>query len=84
MYIDLSLFHIGNIEHLCHTDCFVAFILLGLLYVPLKCAAWSFVADVSMRAGGGSRGETTTQGWTRRLASQPGDEAGEQGLGGEV
>ena len=49
MYIDLSLFHIGNIEHLCHTDCFVAFILLGLLYVPLKCAAWSFVADGSMR-----------------------------------
>ena len=27
MYIDLSLFHIGNIEHLCHTDCFAAFIL---------------------------------------------------------
>jgi hypothetical protein len=83
MYTDLSLFHI-RIKNICCADCFVAFILLGLLYVPLKCAAWSFVADVSMRAGGGSRGETTTQGWTRRLASQPGDEAGEQGLGGEV
>ena len=30
MCIDLLPFHI-EIEHLCHTDCFVAFILLGLL-----------------------------------------------------
>ena len=48
MYTDLSLFHI-RIKNICCADCFVAFILLGLLYVPLKCAAWSFVADGSVR-----------------------------------
>ena len=42
MYTDLSLFHI-RIKNICCADCFVAFILLGLLYVPLKCAAWSLL-----------------------------------------
>ena len=75
LYVLISvLFHI-RIKNICCADCFVAFILMGLLYVPLKCAAWSFVRDWSMSVEGETASTApswlTTTSTRSRTASLP-------------